>query len=82
MARFFARTGSSTIIATVVFAVPSPVYAQGYVDPGAGAMLWQILTASLLGGVFVFRKFVLSWFRSLKTPRSGGDSRRNSHSDK
>lgn len=28
-----------------------------YVDPGAGALVWQLLVAALLGGVFYLRKF-------------------------
>jgi hypothetical protein len=42
--------------------------AQGYVDPGAGAMLWQILAASFLGAVFLFRKLALRWFKNKKLP--------------
>jgi hypothetical protein len=57
------------LILTIGIAVPSQ--AQGYVDPGAGAMLWQILAASFIGAVFLFRKFVLRkfifrWFKKRK----------------
>jgi len=73
---------STAIIMTVTLALALPLRAQGYVDPGAGAMLWQILAASLVGAVFLFRKFVMRRFRSSKTPRSGDSARRNPESDK
>jgi hypothetical protein len=66
----------------VIFALAPPLRAQGYVDPGAGAMLWQILAAAFVGAAFLFRKFILRWFRGPKTPRSGGDSAENPQSDK
>jgi hypothetical protein len=72
----------TALIAIVIFALAPPLRAQGYVDPGAGAMLWQILAAAFVGGVFLFRKFILRWFRGSKTPRSGGDTVENSQSDK
>jgi hypothetical protein len=41
---------------------------QAYIDPGAGAMLWQILAAAALGALFFVRKLNLRrWFR--KNPR-------------
>jgi len=39
--------------------------AQAYVDPGSGAMFYQILLAAVIGGLFRLRK-VGSWFRSGK----------------
>ncbi len=70
------------IIAVVIFALAPPLRAQGYVDPGAGAMLWQILAAALVGAVFLFRKFILRWFRESKTPPPGSDTGENPQSDK
>ena len=32
--------------------------ARAYVDPGSGAMLWQLLVGGLIGAVFSFRKTV------------------------
>jgi hypothetical protein len=69
------------IIAAVILALAPALRAQGYVDPGAGAMLWQILAAAFVGAVFLFRKFVLRWFRGSKTPRPGSDTGENSQSD-
>lgn len=31
---------------------------QAYVDPGAGAMIWQVLVAGFLGALFYFRKLL------------------------
>jgi hypothetical protein len=39
--------------------------AQAYVDPGSGAMFYQILLAGVIGGIFRLRR-VTSWFRSRK----------------
>lgn len=53
-------------------AVPRP--AQAYVDPGSGAMLWQIAAASLIGGLFYVRR-VVRWIREslgLKSNRAMG----------
>jgi len=68
------------IIAAVILALPPPLRAQGYVDPGAGAMLWQILAAAFVGAAFLFRKFILRWFRGSKTPPPGADAGENPQS--
>ena len=36
----------------------APSKAQGYVDPGAGAMIWQMLVAAFLGAVFYLRRLI------------------------
>ena len=43
-----------------------PVYA--YVDPGSGALLWQILLAAVFGLMFYVRK-IIAWFRRLNSGR-------------
>ena len=70
------------IIAAVLLALVPALRAQGYVDPGAGAMLWQILAAAFVGAAFLFRKFIMAWFRRSKTPPPGSDTAENSQSDK
>ncbi len=50
------------------FGIAAPLRAQGYVDPGAGAMLWQILAAFFIGAVFLFRKLLFRWFRKRRPP--------------
>jgi hypothetical protein len=53
---------------TILIGIAGPLRAQGYVDPGAGAMLWQILAAFFIGAVFLFRKLLFRWFRKRKPP--------------
>jgi hypothetical protein len=36
--------------------------AQAYTDPGSGALLWQMLVAGLVGGLFYLRK-AAAWLR-------------------
>jgi hypothetical protein len=37
--------------------------AQAYADPGSGALLWQMLVAGAIGGLFYVRR-VAGWFRT------------------
>jgi hypothetical protein len=49
------RTG--LILAVLLLAVPQKAFA--YVDPGGGAMVWQLLAATFLGALFYARKIAL-----------------------
>jgi len=53
-------TYSSLSIALLLMATPQPAHA--YVDPGSGAMIWQILAAAVIGSLFYVRK-VFKWVR-------------------
>jgi hypothetical protein len=56
----------------LLMAVPRP--ASAYVDPGSGAMLWQMGAAALIGGLFYVRRIVM-WLRGhfkLRSPRAMG----------
>jgi hypothetical protein len=44
------------LLTALLLATPSGVYA--YVDPGAGAFLYQAAYAVFLGGVYTFRRFL------------------------
>lgn len=77
-----ARMVFTAIIVIMMFALAPALRAQGYIDPGSGAMLWQILAAAFVGAAFLFRKFILRWFRGSKTPRPGSDAGENPQSDK
>ena len=63
---------SSTILASTLLAllflmiVPRPAYA--YIDPGSGSIIWQLLLASLLSALVLFKVY---WYkiRSLFTGR-------------
>ncbi len=42
---------------------------RAYVDPGAGAMIWQMLVAGFLGALFYFRKFFpTTWLKKKNRP--------------
>jgi hypothetical protein len=41
-----------------------------YVDPGSGALLWQVLVAGFVGAMFYIRR-ITRWFRS-RSQRQGG----------
>ena len=47
-------------LAVVLLAIPKP--AQAYVDPGAGAMMWQLAAAVAIGCLFYTRR-VFIWVR-------------------
>jgi len=34
-----------------------------YIDPGSGALLWQVISAACLGGILTFRSRLLTLFR-------------------
>jgi hypothetical protein len=48
------------VLCLLVLATPRPAHA--YVDPGSGAMVWQVLAAAIIGSLFYVRK-VVSWVR-------------------
>ena len=45
-----------------------------YTDPGSGALLFQIIMATLLGGLFYFRKLKDWIFRKNQSPSIEDDS--------
>ena len=82
IATFPVRMFSTAIIAIVFCLLGLPLRAQGYVDPGAGAMLWQILAASFVGAVFLFRRLVLRWLRRSKNNAPNRGAHREPDSDR
>ena len=51
-----------------VTAAQARVLAQAYIDPGSGALLWQLLVAALVGVLFFLRRLnpkrhLRNWFR-------------------
>jgi len=42
--------------------------ARAYTDPGTGALIWQMLVAAAVGGLFYFRR-LLAWLRPGKKDR-------------
>jgi Domain of unknown function (DUF4118) len=47
-------------LSALILATPKPAHA--YVDPGSGAMLWQVAAAAVIGSLFYVRR-VLTWVR-------------------
>jgi len=53
------------LVAIVSFATAQE--AKGYIDPGSGAVIWQVIVATIVGGLFYIRKLnPIRWFRALK----------------
>jgi hypothetical protein len=53
-------------IALVMFATERQASANA--DPGTGALLWQMLAASLIGVAFSYRR-ITGWYKNRKAPR-------------
>jgi hypothetical protein len=58
------------ILAASVCLLMAEMPARAYTDPGSGALLWQVLVAGFVGGLFYFRK-LLDWLRK-KMKGAGG----------
>jgi hypothetical protein len=52
----------------ILMAVPRP--ASAYVDPGSGAMLWQVAAAAVIGSLFYVKRAV-AWIKQRFGLRSG-----------
>ena len=57
-----AKISSFVALLAILMATPKPAHA--YVDPGTGAMLWQILAAAVLGSLFYVKR-ALAWVKKL-----------------
>ena len=61
-------------IALLLVIMATPKRASAYVDPGSGAMLWQIAAAAMIGALFYVRR-VVTWLREhlgLRSPMAMG----------
>lgn len=56
------------LILTLVLLIVGETQVHAYTDPGSGALLWQILVASLVGVMFYLRR-IIAWVRGLKSRR-------------
>lgn len=56
----FARSSSVFSLLLMLLAVPQ--LASAYVDPGSGAMLWQVAAAAVIGSLFYVKR-VISWVK-------------------
>jgi hypothetical protein len=57
------RKGHCAVLAAALLLLAGPRMASAYVDPGSGAMLWQLSVAGLVGALFYVRR-VTRWLRS------------------
>jgi hypothetical protein len=48
-----------------------PILAFLYTDPGSGALVWQLLVASFIGGLFYIRSFIRRIAAMMSGRRSG-----------
>ena len=68
MNKSIGRTAAALLSLTLLtMAVPQK--ASAYVDPGSGAMLWQMAAASVIGSMFYVRR-IAGWVRGLIGVRS------------
>ncbi|MEO8598131.1 MAG: hypothetical protein ABI759_32725 [Candidatus Solibacter sp.] len=54
------RLAGLLTLCVLLLATPRPAYA--YVDPGSGAMVWQVVAAGVIGSLFYVRK-IFTWVR-------------------
>ena len=57
-------TKIGSLFSLLLILMASPRLAQAYVDPGTGAMLWQIAAAAVLGSLFYVKRAV-EWLRKI-----------------
>jgi hypothetical protein len=62
--------GAATLLSLALITMAVPQKASAYVDPGTGAMLWQMAAAAVIGSLFYVRKIV-GWVRDRLGMRSG-----------
>ena len=67
--RTYAHLASLFSLLLVLLAVPQP--ASAYVDPGSGAMLWQVAAAAVIGSLFYVKRAV-AWIKGRFGMRSDG----------
>jgi hypothetical protein len=53
---------AATLLSLALLTMAVPQKASAYVDPGAGAMLWQLGAATVIGSLFYVRR-ILGWIR-------------------
>ena len=66
------RLGLVLTLLVALLGIPMP--AKAYVDPGSGALIWQIFASAAIGSLFFIRRF-LAWLRTnlrLRSARSLG----------
>ena len=54
------RSAFLVTLSALLLATPKPAHA--YVDPGSGAMIWQVAVAAVIGSLFYVRR-IFTWVR-------------------
>jgi hypothetical protein len=62
------RACASTAIPLLALLLASPTSVFGYVDPGSGSFIYQVVYAAFLGGMFSLRKFLNRIFNKRDKP--------------
>lgn len=72
MFEYHAGMSSSFRIAAglVILALVEPQAAQAYIDPGSGSIVFQMIIAAIVGGVFTLKLF----WKKLKRLLAGGEA--------
>ena len=63
MLKGFGR-GAAALLSLALITMALPQKASAYVDPGTGAMVWQMAGATMIGSMFYVRRIAI-WIRSL-----------------
>ena len=64
------------LIDSIVRGLMPAIRAHTYLDPGSGSFILQLIVASLLGGLFLLRRYwnkIISFFRNLFTRDNNKD---------
>ncbi len=61
-----AARAASRVLPIAIMLILTAREAAAYTDPGSGALVWQMLVAGFVGGLFYIRKFI-SRLRSGRT---------------
>lgn len=60
----------ASALSLLLVLLATPKMAHAYVDPGSGAMLWQIAAAAAIGSLFYVKRAV-AWLTAVISPRTG-----------
>jgi hypothetical protein len=59
--------GAVVAFALILAAAPAPAFA--YIDPGSGALVWQIALSAFFGALFIVRRAIGQALRALRPNR-------------
>jgi uncharacterized membrane-anchored protein YjiN (DUF445 family) len=68
LAKRFTNLPVRSVLLLVLAIFATEREARAYADPGSGALIWQLMMAALVGGIFYFHR-ITAWFKKRKGPR-------------